>query len=102
MAKGRQRRDSASQVMQRLEFDPLKVLVDQANKMIKDDPNSKELRSLCTELLPYSYPKLRNVDATVQGLGDITVTIGSAPKSPLRGEDVNSPQSGNTQLGGDE
>lgn len=78
----RKRRDSASQFMQRLEFNPLQVLVRQANKMAREEPHSTELRDLCLDLMPYAYPKLKAVDHDVDLNGTVTVVIGGPPQSP--------------------
>lgn len=68
--------------MARLHYDPLKYLVERANKM---DDEDKEKVSLSLELLPYAYGKLRSIEHKVAEGSNINITIGST--SPNVGED---------------
>jgi len=80
----RQRRDSATQVMQRLDFDPLKHLVKQANALAKTDPNGKELRDICLDLMPYAYAKIKQVEHSVADGSNVTVTIGGQQPNQVK------------------
>ncbi|WP_205520459.1 hypothetical protein [Tropicibacter sp. Alg240-R139] len=73
--------------MQRLRFDPLKKLVEQANRLEVQDPNSSELRGICIDLLPYAYGKIKQLEHTFDLDTNVTVVIGGQPLSPTKGED---------------
>lgn len=64
----RQRRDSASQVMQRMKFDPLKALV---RHVQREELLAEDQIQICLRLMDNAYPKLRSVEMK----GDISTTI---------------------------
>jgi len=77
----RPKRDSAAQVMRRLQYDPLKFLVERANKMKDDDPKKLDLS---LELLPYAYGKLRSIEHTVGEDQSVTITIGGQQPNQVK------------------
>ncbi len=81
----RQRRDSASQILKRLEFDPLQVIVRQLHKMEKENPHSKELRDACFELMPFAHARLKQIDADIAVQGEVTLVIGGQNNNPSLG-----------------
>ncbi len=79
------KRQSASEIARALNVDPFRYLAKQFNEA-KDGTSDK--LELALELLPYCYPKLKAIDATVNHTGDVTISIGGKPISPPRGDDL--------------
>lgn len=74
----RPRRRSASQVAQALDCDPFRYLCMRFN----ESEDGKEKDDLALSLLPYCYPRLKQVDADIAVQGEVTVVIGGEVPSP--------------------
>ncbi len=85
------KRQSASEIARALDVDPFRYLANEFNKATDGTPDKREL---ALELLPYCYPKLKAIDATVHNTGEVTVTIGGQPIKTINGEASEVPQVG--------
>lgn len=77
---GRQRRTSASVVMQRMSFDPLKGLILHAQRK---EILEKDQIEIAMKLIDFAYPKLKSIEVEAAGNQTFNISIGAAPQTQL-------------------
>ncbi|SFL44876.1 hypothetical protein [Shimia aestuarii] len=73
---GRPRRESAANVLRRMECDPLRYLARRFNSALDGDKKDQ----LALKLIEYTHPKLKAVEHQAGEGATITVTIGGDPQ----------------------